>query len=30
MIGKLTFVRFLPEWAKAIEDEFLNAFAFSR
>ena len=27
LIAKLTFVRFLPKWAKAIEDEFLNAFA---
>ena len=27
LIEKLTFVRFLPKWAKAIEDEFLNAFA---
>ena len=26
-IAKLTFVRFLPKWAKAIEDEFLNAIA---
>ena len=26
LIAKLTFVRFLPEWANAIEDEFLNAF----
>ena len=24
LIAKLTFVRFLPKWAKAIEDEFLN------
>ena len=28
LIAKLIFVRFLPKWAKAIEDEFLNAFAF--
>ena len=27
LIAKLTFVRFFPKWAKAIEDEFLNAFA---
>ena len=27
LIAKLTFVRFLPKWAKAIEDEFSNAFA---
>ena len=27
LIAKLTFARFLPKWAKAIEDEFLNAFA---
>ena len=27
LVAKLTFVRFLPKWAKAIEDEFLNAFA---
>ena len=27
LIAKLTFVRFLPKWAKAIEDESLNAFA---
>ena len=27
LMAELTFVRFLPEWAKAIEDEFLNAFA---
>ena len=27
LIAKLTFVRFLPKWAKAIEDECLNAFA---
>ena len=27
LIAKLTFVRFLPKWAKAIEDEFLNAIA---
>ena len=27
LIAKLTFVRFLPKWAKAIKDEFLNAFA---
>ena len=27
LIAKLTFVRFSPKWAKAIEDEFLNAFA---
>ena len=26
LIAKLTFVRFLPKWAKAIEDEFLKAF----
>ena len=27
LIAKLTFVRFLPKWANAIEDELLNAFA---
>ena len=27
LIVKLTFVKFLPKWAKAIEDEFLNSFA---
>ena len=27
LVAKLTFVRSLPKWAKAIEDEFLNAFA---
>ena len=26
LVAKLTFVIFLPKWAKAIEDEFLNAF----
>ena len=27
LIAKVIFVRFLPKWAKAMDDEFLNAFS---